>query len=353
MVYSVGHAHDCSNIGGFPDPEPRRYHAALAVTKAAAGTVAKNTAGGPQYGNFEGQPAPALYNWFPDLTTGTFTGLNQAAWSVVGTTNYLVIGGEFTEVNGVPQQGLVRLALPRQGAEPTAGADGPPARHAPTISRGSTAGTAVVRWPTNWDRDERTLTYEVLRDGVVIHTVQAGSTFWKRPVPAGDRQRAQRQHELQLSDPGHRPGRKHRHQCGHHLPLPARGCVRRPPSRRRGRSPVAIQQPGRHHVRTGSGRLGQPEPRQRRHARRAGASAANTGTAASVAGTSLSGSSTSVPEASTAQGSIEFWFKTAKTGGTLVAFGASDGVNTHDERSSARTLPQRRWSAVLRGAEAG
>ena len=55
----------------------------------------------------------------------------------------------------------------------------------------------------------------------------------------------------------------------------------------------------------------------------AGASAANTGTAATVAGTNLSGSSTSVPEASTGQGSIEFWFKTAKTGGTLVAFGAA------------------------------
>jgi hypothetical protein len=48
VVYSVRHADDCSNIGGFPDPEPRRYHGALAVTKAAAGTVAKNTAGGPQ-----------------------------------------------------------------------------------------------------------------------------------------------------------------------------------------------------------------------------------------------------------------------------------------------------------------
>jgi hypothetical protein len=48
VVYSVGHAHDCSNIGGFPDPEPRRYHGALAVTRAAAGTVAKSTAGGPQ-----------------------------------------------------------------------------------------------------------------------------------------------------------------------------------------------------------------------------------------------------------------------------------------------------------------
>ena len=108
------------------------------MTKAAAGTVAKNTAGGPQYGNFEGQPAPALYNWFPDLTTGTYTGLNQAAWSVVGTTNYLVMGGEFTEVNGVPQQGLVRLARPRPRCRTTQ--QGPmdirPGT-APTISRGS------------------------------------------------------------------------------------------------------------------------------------------------------------------------------------------------------------------------
>ena len=185
VVYSVGHAHDCSNIGGFPDPEPRRYHAALAVTKAAAGTVAKNGAGGAQYGNFEGQPATALYNWFPDLTTGTYTGLNQAAWSVIGTTNYLVMGGEFTEVNGEPQQGLVRLALPAKVPNQRQGPMDIRPGTAPSISRGSTAGTAVVRWPTNWDRDDRVLTYEVLRDGAVISTVQAGSTFWKRPVTSG------------------------------------------------------------------------------------------------------------------------------------------------------------------------
>ena len=99
--------------------------------------------------------------------------------------------------------------------------------------------------------------------------------------------------------------------------------------RRRGQPPVAIQQSGRHHVRTGSGRLGQSEPGQRRHPRR-GRSVRGQyrHRRRRVAGTNLSGSSTSVPEASAGQGSIEFWFKTAKTGGTLVAFGAGDAVNT-------------------------
>ena len=37
----------------------------------------------------------------PPLATGTFTGQDQAAWSVTGNANYISLGGEFPKVNGI------------------------------------------------------------------------------------------------------------------------------------------------------------------------------------------------------------------------------------------------------------
>ena len=80
VVYTVSHWHYCSNIGGFPDTNPRDawYHA-TAVTSEAQGTVAHNGQGG--YYDYFGTPAPAMINWYPTLDTGTYTGQSQAAWS--------------------------------------------------------------------------------------------------------------------------------------------------------------------------------------------------------------------------------------------------------------------------------
>lgn len=181
VVYSVGHAHYCKNIGGFPDTSPRKaWYRALAVTKKAAGTVATNGQSGSHYGNFAGQPAPSMINWFPELEPGTYTGLSQSAWSVTGNATYLVLGGEFTKVNGVKQQGLVRLAIPTKTTERQgpmlSGAD-----LAPTASAVTTA-SATLSWTADWDRDDTDLTYEVLRDGVVVKTLTARSQFWLRPT---------------------------------------------------------------------------------------------------------------------------------------------------------------------------
>lgn len=192
VVYSVGHAHYCKNIGGFPDTDPRKaWYRALAVTKNATGRVATNGQAGAHYGSFAGQPAPSLINWFPELEPGTYTGLSQSAWSVTGNTTYLVLGGEFTKVNGVRQQGLVRLAIPskttqRQGPM-LSGAD-----LAPTASEVTTA-SATLRWTADWDRDDTDLSYQVLRDGVVVKTMAARSQFWVRPT-------------LTFSDTGLSPG---------------------------------------------------------------------------------------------------------------------------------------------------
>ena len=58
VIYSVGHAHFCGNIGGFPELTPRRHQRALAVTKNALGTVATNS-GSARLGKLR-RPARAI-----------------------------------------------------------------------------------------------------------------------------------------------------------------------------------------------------------------------------------------------------------------------------------------------------
>ena len=182
LVYSVGHAHYCSNIGGFPDTNPRSaYYRAIAVSKSAAGTVGKNgQTSSSTYTNFQGKPAPALFNWFPDLSAGSFTGMTQAAWSVVGNGTYISLGGEFPKVNGVAQQGLARMAIPSKA----------PRKIGPQLSGATTTPTAqlqpdgavAVSWPANWDRDDIRLTYRLSRNGTVIDTQTVTAPFWARPT---------------------------------------------------------------------------------------------------------------------------------------------------------------------------
>lgn len=100
-IYQVGHAHDCSSIGGFP--ESSTYRRALSFSIAAQTT---NVGGA-----FNGQPGPSLTGWQPTLNAGPITGLEQGPWHITGNGQYLVLGGEFTAVNGVQQQGLVRFAV--------------------------------------------------------------------------------------------------------------------------------------------------------------------------------------------------------------------------------------------------
>lgn len=181
VVYSVGHAHYCSNIGGFPDTQPRTaWYRALAVTKSVSGTVGKNgQTSAKTYTNFEGRPAPALLNWFPNLSAGSYTGMSQGAWSVVGNGTYISIGGEFPRVNGAPQQGLVRMAVPASAPNrvgPSGGSDS--LALAAIADRPS--GSVTVSWDQLWDRDDLQLTYELRRNGVVIDKRTVSTPFWRR-----------------------------------------------------------------------------------------------------------------------------------------------------------------------------
>ena len=39
------------------------------------------------------------------------------------------------------------------------------------MARATTPGTVVVEWPSNWDRDNASLTYTVYQDGIAVGTV--------------------------------------------------------------------------------------------------------------------------------------------------------------------------------------
>ena len=183
-VYVVGHPHFCSNVGGFPQTAPDwTFHRAIQFSAAATGTLLHNTQTPATYADFGGRPSPTLANWFPDLDAGTFTGQYQAAWSVTGNASYVVLGGEFPKVNGVAQQGLVRFAIPSLAADK----QGPMLRGAafPLLPVAVSTTSVRVGWLANWDRDDQTLTYNVVRNGDTTHpiyTTTAKSQFWHQPT---------------------------------------------------------------------------------------------------------------------------------------------------------------------------
>ncbi len=175
VIYTVGHAHYCGNVGGFPETNPRTWQRAVAFTTDARGTVAKNGSG--RRPDFGGQPAPRILTWWPSLRAGTFTGQSQGAWSVVATSSYVVLGGEFTHVNGRAQQGLVRFAV-RSLAPNKQG----PVASGTALGLTATAGAAgevALGWNTTWDRDNELLTYVVSRGATTVVTRAVRSTFWR------------------------------------------------------------------------------------------------------------------------------------------------------------------------------
>ncbi|MFI7589619.1 PKD domain-containing protein [Spongisporangium articulatum] len=172
-LYSVGHPHNCTPIGGHPQTDPWTYQRAMATTTGRNPDGSVNNGG-----ELNGLPAPQLLHWLPTLDAGTFTGQYQAAWSVTGNSDYIVLGGEFPTVNGTAQQGLVRFATRaiapnKQGPQLTTDLK-------PTLV-GLAPGTLRIAWRSTWDRDNRRLTYEVLRGNTVINTRTFDSNWWTRP----------------------------------------------------------------------------------------------------------------------------------------------------------------------------
>jgi hypothetical protein len=172
VFYSVGHAHDCRSIKAFPETNPRVAHRALAETTYATG---RDTTPKGANSNYSKQPVPSLLHWFPNISSGTFTGQHQGAWAITGNATYLALAGEFTTVNGVAQQGLTRFAI-SSAAPNKVGPKGSDAL-VPKVSS-TKRGVVHVTYKRTWDQDNNLLTYELTRDGTLVHSVQAKSTFW-------------------------------------------------------------------------------------------------------------------------------------------------------------------------------
>jgi len=178
VLYSVSHAHNCSPIGGYPQL-PLHWQHALAQTTYPTGTDGPGMGG--NYPSYEGQPRGTLLNWFPDFTIANVSGSNQAAWSVVGNSQYIALGGEFPSVNNVAQQGLVRFttasnAPNKVGPDAYAGSG-----YGITASPADSTGASVVRIYNTSDKDNGALTYKLYRKGstTVLATRTLDSRFWK------------------------------------------------------------------------------------------------------------------------------------------------------------------------------
>ncbi|MCU1438798.1 MAG: hypothetical protein JWP66_1885 [Naasia sp.] len=202
VIYVVGHPHYCANIGGYPQTDPWTFQRAIAFTTQATQTITGNAIGGNYY-NFAGTPAPSMLHWSPDFLTGTYTGQGQAAWTVTVSGKYVLIGGEFPGVNNKRQNGLVRFAM----GDVAKNTDGPRVSGADFVPAAVslTAGSVRLGWTANYDRDNENLTYEVLRDGMVVKTLQQSSAWWRRPAMSwtdtGLTQGAAYEYRLRVKDP--------------------------------------------------------------------------------------------------------------------------------------------------------
>ncbi|MCZ2825176.1 MULTISPECIES: PKD domain-containing protein [unclassified Modestobacter] len=179
VLYLATHAHQCVNIGGYPEQSPQVFKYATALSTAATGTNGTATF---ENANFARTPAPTLLPWYPTFAAGSYTGQYQAGWSVTGNGQYVVYAGEFPRVNGTTQQGLARFTDPANAPN----AIGPDAALLTPTATTVGAGAVRVSWTATADRDNENLTYRVYRDGDArpfAETTQA-SQWWRTPSMA-------------------------------------------------------------------------------------------------------------------------------------------------------------------------
>jgi hypothetical protein len=179
VVYSASHTHDCSAMNAAPDSGPIGYYRLVAETKDATGTATQNV-----NHVHVGDPIPTMLPWFPNTNGGPDSSYwKNGPWAVDTNGQYVVVGGEFTTVNGVAQQSLTRFA-----ARGVSGAvnNGPQQSlmKAPSLSREfGAAGSPVITWNATWDAQNSDVTYMVYRDGTTdpIYTVTQTSRPWDTP----------------------------------------------------------------------------------------------------------------------------------------------------------------------------
>ena len=171
VLYSVGHPHNCTSTGDFPDQYLQIKPLRFAVAETTTRTSSKS--GGLYYST--------LLNWFPTFASGTVSGSGQAGWTVEGTSEYIAIGGEFPSVNGTAQQGLVRFAIASKAPNKVAPDKFGLTSYGVTAYPATSKGNSTVRVYTASDRDNTKLTYKVYRSGSskLLATKTVDSWWWK------------------------------------------------------------------------------------------------------------------------------------------------------------------------------
>lgn len=167
VVYSASHTHDCQAMRVGAMSANGRYQRIVAETLQARGR------------NMFNEPRPDLLAAFPN-TNGGASGCTycNGPWAVAADGSYVVYGGEFTTVDGVPQQGLVRFAVRSRAPRKIP----PIALGTPTVRGG--LHSANLTWTAAWDRDNAELTYNILRDGVAVGSTRKMSYWWSTPQVA-------------------------------------------------------------------------------------------------------------------------------------------------------------------------
>jgi PKD repeat protein len=183
-VYTTSHEHACETIGAMRQGSgsPGNMRNATAVTAARQGTLQRPEVVSSIYADWSGYGAPAAINWYPEWLGGTASGQGQAGWSITGNSQYISVGGEFIGLNNQTQQGLVRFAK-----QPASGA-----RQGPKLSgdawvptaKSARSGAISVSIPSNWDQDDRDLTYQFRRTDQQqpFATLVRAATYWHQPM---------------------------------------------------------------------------------------------------------------------------------------------------------------------------
>ncbi|PRB10360.1 hypothetical protein CQ047_07770 [Microbacterium sp. MYb72] len=180
VVYTTSHTHACETANLWPEQSTRTWRYMLAFTATAEGTLTRSLTAGTTYADWNGTASPSAYAVTPDYTVGNTSGLGQAGLSITGAGDYVAVAGEFTSVNNKMFQGIVRFS-----SKPAGGAKQGPRLSGtdwttPTATS-TQSGRVRVSTTTNWDRDNRDLTYQLLRSdsATPVDQVTTQSVWWQ------------------------------------------------------------------------------------------------------------------------------------------------------------------------------
>ncbi|MGH3622388.1 MAG: hypothetical protein ACRDQ5_11450 [Sciscionella sp.] len=176
IVYGGSHTHSCKAINAIPEHGPIDYQRLTAESAAVAGTAAVTS-----NHVHAGDPIPALLPWLPNTNGGPANShWKNGPWALAANAQYVVVGGEFSTVNGTAQQGLTRFATRGVASAINNGPQTP--FKAPTVSKAGN-GNVTVRWTATWDKQNWPVHYDLMRIGASgpVYSTTAESRYWSLP----------------------------------------------------------------------------------------------------------------------------------------------------------------------------